>query len=70
MKHMAEYGVAKDLQTYKALIDVMPKGKMIPTNLFQVEFMHYPKQQQCIIDLLDQMEDNGKFSTFKIYSYV
>lgn len=21
--------------------------------------MHYPKQQQCIIDLLEQMEDNG-----------
>ena len=60
MKNMEEYGVHKDLQVYKALIDVMPKGKFIPTNIFQAEFMHYPKQQQCIIDLLEKMEDNGK----------
>lgn len=57
---MDEYGVSKDREVYKALIDVMPKGKMVATNVFQVEFMHYPKQQQCIIDLLEKMEDNGK----------
>lgn len=60
LKNMKEYGVNRDLVVYKALIDIMPKGKFIPTNLFQAEFVHYPKQQQCIIDLLDQMEDNGK----------
>lgn len=27
--------------------------------MFQAEFMHYPKQQQCAIDVLEQMEDNG-----------
>lgn len=58
---MEDYGVEKDLQVYKALIDVMPKGKFLPQNIFQAEFMHYPKQQQCIIDLLEQMEDNGLF---------
>lgn len=60
MKNMEDYGVHKDLAVYKALIDVMPKGKFIPTNVFQAEFMHYPKQQNCITDLLEQMEDNGK----------
>ncbi|KAJ8946801.1 hypothetical protein NQ314_008785 [Rhamnusium bicolor] len=59
LKNMEEFGVQKDLEVYKALIDVLPKGKFIPTNMFQVEFMHYPKQQQCIIDLLEQMEENG-----------
>lgn len=59
LKNMREYGVHRDLAVYKALIDVMPKGKFIPTNIFQAEFNHYPKQQQCIIDLLDQMEENG-----------
>lgn len=59
MKNMEDYGVNKDLQVYKALINVMPKGKFIPQNIFQAEFMHYPKQQQCITDLLEQMEDNG-----------
>lgn len=57
LKHMKTYGVERDLEVYKALINVMPKGKFIPTNIFQAEFMHYPKQQQCIIDLLEQMED-------------
>lgn len=66
MKNMEEYGVLKDLEVYKKLIDVMPKGKFIPTNMFQVEFQHYPKQQQCIIDLLDQMEDNGVIPDYEM----
>ena len=60
LKNMEEFGVIRDIEVYKKLLNVMPKGKFIPTNFFQVEFQHYPKQQQCIIDLLDQMEDNGK----------
>ncbi|GLV45109.1 ECSIT [Carabus blaptoides fortunei] len=56
---MESFSVHKDLEVYKSLIDVLPKGKFIPTNIFQAEFMHYPKQQQCAIDLLQQMEDNG-----------
>lgn len=56
---MKEFGVHKDLEAYKALINVFPKGRFIPTNIFQAEFMHYPKQQQCAVDLLEQMEDNG-----------
>ncbi|XP_030020502.2 evolutionarily conserved signaling intermediate in Toll pathway, mitochondrial [Manduca sexta] len=55
---MKEFGVQKDLEVYKALVDVFPKGKFIPQNIFQAEFMHYPKQQQCAVDLLEQMEDN------------
>ncbi|GFG30546.1 hypothetical protein Cfor_11255 [Coptotermes formosanus] len=61
LRHMEEFGVHKDLDVYKSLIDILPKGKFIPTNIFQAEFQHYPKQQQCIVDLLDQMEDNGKY---------
>lgn len=81
LKNMHHFGVHKDLAVYKALINVMPKGKFIPQNVIQVEFQHYPKQQQCIIDLLEQMEDNGvmvrlfKFSnqktikTFKFFLF-
>lgn len=61
LKNMEAYGVHKDIEVYKALIDVLPKGKFIPQNIFQSEFMHYPKQQQCAVDLLEQMEDNGEF---------
>ncbi|KAL1130736.1 hypothetical protein AAG570_011977 [Ranatra chinensis] len=59
LKYMKEFGVERDLEVYKALIDVLPKGRLIPKNIFQIEFMHYPKQQQCAIDLLEQMEENG-----------
>lgn len=59
LARMKEFGVQKDLEVYKALVDIFPKGKMIPQNIFQAEFMHYPKQQQCAVDLLEQMEDNG-----------
>lgn len=59
LKHMEMFGVQRDLEVYKSLIEVFPKGKFIPQNIFQSEFMHYPKQQQCAIDLLEQMEDNG-----------
>ncbi|XP_046392248.1 evolutionarily conserved signaling intermediate in Toll pathway, mitochondrial [Ischnura elegans] len=59
LRHMEEFGVHKDLEAYKSLINIFPKGKFIPTNLFQAEFMHYPKQQQCAIDVLQKMEDNG-----------
>ncbi|RZC37066.1 ECSIT domain containing protein [Asbolus verrucosus] len=66
LKNMESFGVHKDLEVYKSLIDVLPKGKFIPTNMFQVEFMHYPKQQQCIIDLLEQMEDNGVMPDYEM----
>ncbi|XP_019555592.2 evolutionarily conserved signaling intermediate in Toll pathway, mitochondrial [Aedes albopictus] len=68
LKHMEEFGVHKDLEVYKSLINVMPKGKFIPTNIFQAEFMHYPKQQQVIIDLLEQMEDNGVIPDYEMES--
>ncbi|BFZ17292.1 hypothetical protein BsWGS_20331 [Bradybaena similaris] len=59
MKKMKLFGVEKDLMAYKALIQVLPEGKMIPRNVWQVEFMHYPRQQQCGIDLLEQMENHS-----------
>lgn len=65
---MKEFGVEKDLEVYKALVEVLPKGKMVPDNVFQAEFMHYPKQQQCAVDLLEQMEDNGTlYSTIFLF---
>lgn len=66
LKNMEDFNVHKDIEVYKALINVMPKGKFIPTNMFQVEFQHYPKQQQCIVDLLEQMEDNGVIPDYEM----
>lgn len=69
LKNMEQFGVHQDLEVYKSLINVLPKGKFIPTNIFQSEFMHYPKQQQVIIDLLEQMEDNGMCSLLSVFIF-
>lgn len=66
LKNMKDFGVHKDLDTYKKLIDILPKGKFVAKNIIQAEFMHYPKQQQCIIDLLEQMENNGVVPDFEM----
>jgi signaling intermediate in Toll pathway protein len=61
---MKDFGVHRDLQTYKVILDIFPKGRFIPTNMWQVEFQHFPKQQQCAIDVLEQMEDLGGSGTW------
>lgn len=59
MKYMDEFGVNEDMEIYKAILNTMPKGRYAARTLLQAEFMHYPREQQCIIDLLDKMEANG-----------
>ena len=36
LKHLKEYNLQKDLDTYKALLNVFPKGPLIPKNTWQV----------------------------------
>ena len=64
LSYMEQFGVHKDLEAYKRIMDIFPKGKMIPTNVFQTMFQHYPKQQHCAVDILQKMEDNGKIRSF------
>ncbi|MFH4978772.1 hypothetical protein AB6A40_005481 [Gnathostoma spinigerum] len=59
LKYLKPYGVHKDLDVYKALLDVFPKGVMIPRSTFQRISLHYPMQQNCCIKVLDQMEWYG-----------
>jgi len=59
LRHVNDFGVHKDVETYKKLMDVFPKGVMIPDTVIAREFQHYPKQQQCAIDILDKMEEEG-----------
>ena len=66
LKRMEDFGSAKDLSSYKKIMEVFPKYKMIPKNTWQAEMMHYPKQQQCAIDIMDEMERNGKFYNYDL----
>lgn len=58
LKYMDEFGVNKELEVYKALLDVFPKGKFIPENIFQIMCYHYPKQQDTALEILTKMEQN------------
>ncbi|KAL2717232.1 hypothetical protein V1478_012932 [Vespula squamosa] len=58
LKYMEVYGIHKDLEAYKALLNIFPKGPYIPKNYFNAVFRYYPKHQDVATDVLQQMEDN------------
>uniref|UniRef100_A0A8I3W521 ECSIT signaling integrator n=1 Tax=Callithrix jacchus TaxID=9483 RepID=A0A8I3W521_CALJA len=56
---MREYGVERDLAVYNQLLDIFPKEVFRPRNFIQHIFIHYPRQQQCGVAVLEQMENHG-----------
>ncbi|KAH9374866.1 hypothetical protein HPB48_015300 [Haemaphysalis longicornis] len=58
-RYVQEFGVEKDLEVYKTLFDLFPKGKYTPRTLVQAEFFHFPHHQDCGVRLLDTMESHG-----------
>ena len=61
LQKMAEFGVERDLAVYNRLLDVFPKEVFVPRNYIQRMFNHYPRQQECAVQLLEQMENHGEF---------
>lgn len=59
LQRMNELGLQRELDCYKALLKVFPTDVMVPTTVFQVEFYHFPKQQDTVLEILEQMEDNA-----------
>ncbi|XP_040270945.1 evolutionarily conserved signaling intermediate in Toll pathway, mitochondrial [Bufo bufo] len=59
LRWMPQFGVEKDLEVYNKLLDVFPKEVFVPQNFIQTMFLHYPRQQECAIRVLDQMEFYG-----------
>lgn len=59
LKKMPEFGVERDLAVYNKLLDVFPKEVFIPRNFIQRMFNHYPRQQECGVQVLEQMENYG-----------
>ncbi|CAI4227784.1 unnamed protein product [Auanema sp. JU1783] len=70
LKFVKEYGVHKDIDTYKSLLNIFPKGKMIPQTTFQKIFLHYPMQQNCCVKVLDEMEWHGVSPDKEIHDIV
>ncbi|XP_051827555.1 evolutionarily conserved signaling intermediate in Toll pathway, mitochondrial isoform X1 [Antechinus flavipes] len=59
LRKMPEYGVERDLAIYNLLLDIFPKEVFVPRNVLQQIFNHYPRQQECGVKVLDQMENYG-----------
>uniref|UniRef100_A0A915I2R5 Evolutionarily conserved signaling intermediate in Toll pathway, mitochondrial n=1 Tax=Romanomermis culicivorax TaxID=13658 RepID=A0A915I2R5_ROMCU len=55
LKRMKEFGVHENLEVYRQLVDLFPKGKMVARNIIQADIMFYPRHQDCCKQLLDQM---------------
>lgn len=66
LKKMPEFGVERDLAVYNKLLDVFPKEVFVPRNFIQRMFNHYPRQQECGVQLLEQMENYGKYSKLSL----
>ncbi|XP_049981445.1 evolutionarily conserved signaling intermediate in Toll pathway, mitochondrial [Alexandromys fortis] len=59
LRKMPEFGVERDLSVYNLLLDVFPKEVFRPRNVIQRIFVHYPRQQECGLAVLEQMERHG-----------
>ncbi|XP_053573833.1 evolutionarily conserved signaling intermediate in Toll pathway, mitochondrial [Bombina bombina] len=59
LKWMPEFGVEKDLEVYNQLLDIFPKEVFVAQNFIQRMFHHFPRQQECAIRVLEQMENYG-----------
>ena len=57
---MKALDIHRDLECYKMLLKCFPKEIMIPKTMWQIEFKHFPKQQDSLIDIMEQMERYGE----------
>ncbi|KAA3673399.1 evolutionarily conserved signaling intermediate in Toll pathway [Paragonimus westermani] len=55
LEKMAEYEVTEDLECYKAILQLFPTGRMVVTSFLQAEWGHFPRQQNTVISILQQM---------------
>ncbi|KAI4495472.1 hypothetical protein M0802_008686 [Mischocyttarus mexicanus] len=58
MKYLKLYGLHRDLEVYKAILNVFPKGPYIAPNYYTAVFRYYPKHQDTATDVLEEMENN------------
>lgn len=60
LRKMPEFGVERELDVYNKILDVFPKEVFVPRNFIQRMFNYYPRQQECGIHVLEQMENYGR----------
>ncbi len=56
---MKEFNAHTNLEAYRKIMEIFPVGPLRCATKWQVDNMHYPRQQNCAIQILEQMERNG-----------
>ncbi|XP_043940568.1 evolutionarily conserved signaling intermediate in Toll pathway, mitochondrial [Protopterus annectens] len=59
LRKMPEFGVERDITVYNKILEIFPKEVFVPHNFIQRMFNHYPRQQECGVEVLEQMENYG-----------
>ncbi|XP_015263028.1 PREDICTED: evolutionarily conserved signaling intermediate in Toll pathway, mitochondrial [Gekko japonicus] len=67
LRKMKEFGVERDIAIYNKILDVFPKEVFVPQNFIQRMYNHYPRQQECGVQVLEQMETNGVMPNKETY---
>ncbi|CAF0705802.1 unnamed protein product [Brachionus calyciflorus] len=56
---MKEYNAHTHLEAYRKLMEIFPIGPIKCLTKWQRDNMHFPRHQNCAIQILEQMERNG-----------
>ncbi|KPM06362.1 evolutionarily conserved signaling intermediate in Toll pathway, mitochondrial-like protein [Sarcoptes scabiei] len=67
---MKEFGVEKDIESYKALMRVFPRGAFQPSSRFTAGFYPHFMQQTTAIKILMQMEENYIIPDKELQTYI
>ncbi|XP_060037758.1 evolutionarily conserved signaling intermediate in Toll pathway, mitochondrial isoform X2 [Erinaceus europaeus] len=59
LRKMRDFGLERDRAAYHLLLDVFPKDVFRARSFLQRLFVHYPRQQECGVAVLEQMENHG-----------
>lgn len=59
LQQMDEFGLEKDLLTYNRLIDIFPKDRFKPRNMFDAFWPKPLPQIELALSILQKMEENG-----------
>lgn len=59
LRKMRDFGLERDRAAYHLLLDVFPKDVFRARSFLQRLFVHYPRQQECGLAVLEQMENHG-----------
>ena len=67
LQQMDEFGLEKDLLTYNRLIDIFPRNRFKPMNMFDAFWPKPLPQIEIALEILQKMEDNGVRPDYTTY---